>query len=51
MPPYAQGVVRIPKAFRDMQASLESALGEPVSVSGLTGTLGIFQAGTLPVPA
>lgn len=33
----------IPRAFRDNQASLEAKLGEPVSVTGLTGELGLFQ--------
>lgn len=33
----------IPKVFRDAQRTLEATLGEPVSITGLTGSIGIFQ--------
>ncbi len=41
--PRLEGVDARWKRFRDTQSSLEEALGEPVSVTGLAGPLWIFQ--------
>ncbi|MFW5740533.1 MAG: methyltransferase, partial [Myxococcota bacterium] len=36
-------MIRIPKAVRDRKAALEAELGEPVTISGIAGSMGLFQ--------